>query len=167
MGDSTVIKRLNKFWPLSIPVWLVEVPLEPRPEPEPREPPDSPEPLPEALEPVPERASSCSSRSSSTLEVDWASWLPESLGVSSFKSKKTDSRELKSNTFCPFPPQLYLINNLTDTNIINNTELTESLYCLSLTSLHLVMLLLQAFSPPSAAVQGVRVGEFLLQQVEL
>ncbi len=68
------------FTPL--PVCEVEVPLEPDPDPDPREPPDSPDPDPEALEPVPDLASSCSSRSSSSLDVDWASWFPESLGLS-------------------------------------------------------------------------------------
>lgn len=65
-----------------VPVCEVEVPLDPDPDPDPSEPPDSPDPDPEALDPVPDLASSCSSRSSSSLDVDWASWFPDSLGVS-------------------------------------------------------------------------------------
>lgn len=65
-----------------IPVCDVDVPFEPLPDPEPREPPDSPDPEPEAFDPVPDLASSCSSRSSSSLEVDRVSWFPESLGAS-------------------------------------------------------------------------------------
>lgn len=63
-----------------LPVCEVEVPLEP--DPDPSEPPDSPDPDPEAFEPVPDLASSCSIRSSSSLDVDWASWFPDSLGAS-------------------------------------------------------------------------------------
>lgn len=50
-----------------LPVCDVEVPLEPDPDPDPRD------PDPDALDPVPDLASSCSSKSSSSLEVDWAS----------------------------------------------------------------------------------------------
>lgn len=48
-----------------LPVCDVEVPLEPDPDPR--------EPDPDALEPVPDLASSCSSKSSSSLDVDCAS----------------------------------------------------------------------------------------------
>ncbi len=71
---STLRVMEDSFW--TAPVWLV-----------PREPPDSPEPLPEALEPVPERASSCRNWSSISLEVEWVSWLADSLGASSYEQR--------------------------------------------------------------------------------
>ena len=101
MCEKTVLCRLLGVCFL-LPVCEVEVPLEPDPDPDPREPPDSPEPEPEALEPVPDLASSCSSRSSSSLDVDWASWFPDSLGLSpwsrqKFKSQK-ETKYLSVNT---------------------------------------------------------------------
>lgn len=79
------------------PVCEVEVPFEPDPDPDPREPPDSPDPDPEALEPVPDLASSCSSRSSSSLAVDWLSWFPDSLWASPCPKQRSNSQNVPNN----------------------------------------------------------------------
>ncbi len=84
---STLRVMEDSFW--TAPVWLVNVLLEQSPDPEPREPPESPEPLPEALKPVPERASSCRNWSSISLEVEWVSWLADSLGASSYEQRNS------------------------------------------------------------------------------
>ncbi len=91
-GDSLFMCLLYTCVFSLLPVCEVEVPLEPDPDPDPREPPDSPEPDPEALEPVPDLASSCSSRSSSSLDVDWASWFPDTMGLSPWSRQRFNSQ---------------------------------------------------------------------------
>ena len=127
----------------TVPVWLVEVPWEPEPDPEPRE------TLPDTLDPVPERASSCISRSSNSLEVDRASWFTKSLGASSCGHREHHYRrrnptfwlgtspsrldlrlhhqDLRLTCYSPnnvfVPAQDYLLSHLSNPSNVFNSEL--------------------------------------------
>lgn len=145
-----------------LPVCDVEVPLEPDPDPDPRE------PDPDALDPVPDLASSCRSKSSSSLDVDCASWFPESLGLSPWKKQ-----QMNSQTFCValLPTWMQIISTKYSSNVrticrgLTLLKVNTDIY-----SSHLIdMLIKEALTVvvPRAALSVVRLWQLFLQQIQL